>query len=67
MRSCSDRILSRAVESMQRLFDIEHHDVKTAISTLQSLQAQPLAQNLPSLSESLAAVKAARAASEKRS
>jgi uncharacterized protein HemX len=52
---------------MQRLFDIEHHDVKTAIATLQNLQAQPLAQNLPSLSESLAAVKAARAASEKRS
>ena len=59
--------LTRVMEAMQRLFDTEHPDVKTVIATLQSLQAQPLAQELPSLSESLAAVKAARAASEKRS
>jgi len=59
--------LARVIESMQRIFDTEHHDVKAVIATIQSLQAQPLAQELPSLSESLAAVKAARAASEKRS
>ena len=59
--------LARVVESMQRLYDTEQHDVKTAIATLQNLQSQPLALNLPSLSESLAAVRAARAASEKRS
>jgi|GEM_PF-163991 len=58
--------LERVIESMQRLFDTEQHDVKTAIATLQSLQSQPLTLELPSLSESLAAVKAARAASEKR-
>ena len=59
--------LSRVIESIQRLFDTDHHDVKSVIATLQSLQAQPLARELPSLSESLAAVKAARAAIEKRS
>jgi uncharacterized protein HemX len=59
--------LTRVIEAMQRLFDTEQHDVKTAIASLQSLQAQPLALDLPSLAESLAAVKAARAASEKRS
>ena len=59
--------LGRVIESMQRLYDTEQHDVKTAIAALQSLQAQPLARNLPSLAETLAAVKAARAASEKRS
>ncbi len=59
--------LSRVVESMQRLYDTEQHDVKTAITTLQSLRVQSLVLNLPSLAESIGAVKAARAASEKRS
>jgi len=59
--------LARAIDGMQRLFDVEQQDVKTAIAALQSLQAQPLALNLPSLAESLGAVRAARAAVEKRS
>ena len=59
--------LTRVVGLIERLYDTEQHDVKTAIETLESLQAQPLALNLPSLDESLAAVRAARAASEKRS
>jgi uncharacterized protein HemX len=59
--------LNRVVESVQRLFDTEQHDVKTAIATLRRLQSQQLTLNLPSLAESLAAVRAARAASEKRS
>jgi uncharacterized protein HemX len=59
--------VSRAIDSMRRLYDVDQADVKTAISTLQNLQAQPLALNLPSLAESVAAVRAARAAAEKRS
>lgn len=59
--------LARSIDAMQRLFDGEQHDVKTAIATLQSLQAQPLTLDLPSLAESLGAVRAARAAGEKRS
>jgi len=59
--------IERVVESMQGLFDMDSHEVKTAVATLQSLQSQPLTVELPSLSESLSAVKAARAASEKRS
>ncbi len=61
------RDVGRVIEAMQRLFDAEQHEVKSALAALQSLQAQPLALNLPSLAESLAAVRAARAASEKRS
>jgi uncharacterized protein HemX/uroporphyrinogen-III synthase len=59
--------IERVTQSMQGLFDMDSHEVKAAIATLQSLQSQPLAAELPSLSESLTAVKAARAASEKRS
>lgn len=59
--------IGRAIDSIQRLTDSDQHDVKTAIATLQSLQSQPLELDLPSLAESLAAVRAARAASEKRS
>ena len=59
--------VGRVIETIQRLFDPEQAEVKSAIATLQSLQSQPLAVALPSLSESLGAVRAARAASEKRS
>ena len=59
--------IERVIQSMQGLFDMDSQEVRTAVATLQSLQSQPLAVELPSLSESLGAVKAARAASEKRS
>ena len=66
------RILGKPVDDadaarMLRLLSGRRHEVKTAVATLQSLQSHPLAVELPSLAESLAAVKAARAASEKRS
>jgi uncharacterized protein HemX len=59
--------LTRAMDGMRRLYDVEQNDVKAVLSTLESLQATPLALNLPSLAETLGAVRAARSAGEKRS
>ncbi|MGE0802811.1 MAG: uroporphyrinogen-III C-methyltransferase [Lautropia sp.] len=59
--------LGRAAGALQRLFDGENPEVRSALASLQSLQAQPLAVPLPSLADSIAAIRAARAASEKRS
>lgn len=58
--------LGRAIEILERWFDGESREVKTALSTLRELQGQPLTMQYPDLAESLGAIRAARAASEKK-
>ena len=47
-------------------FDVEKPEVKSSINLLTELQSEPLQLKLPTLSDSMAALAAARAESEKR-
>lgn len=58
--------LARTIETLERFFDVEKADVKSSIGILTSLQSEPLQLKLPSLSDSMSALSAARAESEKR-
>ena len=59
--------VARVLEAFRRLYDVESPEVKSAIATLELLRSQPLKVNMPSLSETVTAVRSARASSEKRS
>lgn len=58
--------LGRSTSAIDRWFDGQHRSVIAAQGALRQLQATRLAVDLPSLSESVAAVRAARAASDAR-
>lgn len=58
--------LAKSAETIQRFFDGEKPEVKSSINLLTELQSEPLQLNLPTLSDSMAALGAARAESEKR-
>ena len=58
--------LAKSVETIQRFFDVEKPEVKSSINLLTELQSEPLQLKLPTLSDSMAALSAARAESEKR-
>lgn len=58
--------LGRATEAIEQWFDREHRSVVAAQGALRQLQATRLAVDLPSLAESVAAVRAARAARDAR-
>ena len=58
--------LAKSVETIQRVFDVEKPEVKSSINLLTELQSEPLQLKLPTLSDSMAALAAARAESEKR-
>jgi len=58
--------VSRSLQSIERWFDPRHRAVAGNIATLRQLQATELASDLPSLADSLSAIRAARAASEAR-
>ncbi|WP_315546976.1 uroporphyrinogen-III C-methyltransferase [Lautropia mirabilis] len=58
--------LAKSVETIQRFFDVEKPEVKSSINLLTELQSEPLQLKLPTLSDSMAAMGAARAESEKR-
>ncbi len=58
--------LARATAAIGKWFDGEHRSVVAALGALRQLQATRLAVDLPSLAESMAAVRAARAASDAR-
>ncbi|MDO4905881.1 MAG: uroporphyrinogen-III C-methyltransferase [Lautropia sp.] len=60
------RDLAKSAETIGRYFDVQQPEVKSAIDILTQLQAEPLQLNVPSLSESMEALGAARAESEKR-
>jgi uroporphyrin-III C-methyltransferase len=56
--------LGRAIQSIERYFDPSHRVVIGALANLRQLQSAAIAVELPSLSESLGAVRGARAAAE---
>jgi hypothetical protein len=58
--------LARATAAIGTWFDGQHRSVVAALGALRQLQATRLAVDLPSLAESIAAVRAARAASDAR-
>jgi uroporphyrin-III C-methyltransferase len=58
--------LGRATAAIGKWFDGQHRSVVAAQGALRQLQATRLAVDLPSLAESIAAVRAARAASDAR-
>jgi uroporphyrin-3 C-methyltransferase/uroporphyrinogen III methyltransferase/synthase len=58
--------LARATQTIERWFDREPKSTATALTALRQLQTTPLAIELPSLAESIGAVRAARAASDAR-
>jgi uncharacterized protein HemX len=58
--------LARSTRSIERWFDGQQRGTAAAIASLRQLQATPLSIELPSLAESIAAVRAARAASDAR-
>ena len=58
--------LAKSVETIQSFFDVEKPEVKSSINLLTELQSEPLQLKLPTLSDSMAALAAARAESEKR-
>jgi uroporphyrin-3 C-methyltransferase/uroporphyrinogen III methyltransferase/synthase len=58
--------LTRAMRAIERGFDGQTRAVAAASGSLKALLATPLAIELPSLAESLAAVRTARAASDAR-
>ena len=58
--------LARATAAIGKWFDGQHRSVVSALGALRQLQATRLAVDLPSLAESIAAVRAARAASDAR-
>lgn len=58
--------LARATTAIEKWFDPQHKTVLAALGALRQLQATKLAVDLPSLAESISAVRAARAASDAR-
>jgi len=58
--------LGRASATIDRLFDPQSRTVMAAQASIASLQATPLALDLPSLAETIAAVRAARIPGESR-
>jgi len=58
--------VTRSLESLDRWFDGTQPSVVSARNTLKQLQAAPLTLEMPSLAETIAAVRAARAAGESR-
>jgi uroporphyrinogen III methyltransferase/synthase len=58
--------LARATGAIGKWFDGQHRSVVSALGALRQLQAARLAVDLPSLADSIAAVRAARAASDAR-
>ncbi len=58
--------LGRAIQAIERWFDTGSREVEATIATLRGLQNEPLTLKVPDLSETLSAVRAARAASESR-
>jgi uroporphyrin-3 C-methyltransferase/uroporphyrinogen III methyltransferase/synthase len=58
--------IARALESLDRWFDGSQASVVAASNSLKQLQAAPLTLEMPSLAETIAAVRAARAAGENR-
>jgi uroporphyrin-3 C-methyltransferase/uroporphyrinogen III methyltransferase/synthase len=58
--------LARATAAIDKWFDPRHRTVVAAQGALRQLQATRLAIDLPSLAETIAAVRAARAASDSR-
>ncbi len=57
--------LDTAIAGVERWFDTASPQVKQSIATLRSLQGQPLTMQYPDLSESLGAIRSAKAATEK--
>lgn len=58
--------IGRGLESLDRWFDGSQPSVVAASDSLRQLQAAPLTLEMPSLAETIAAVRAARAAGENR-
>ncbi len=58
--------LARATRTIERWFDPQQRVTASAIASLAQLQGAPLSIELPSLAESIGAVRAARAASDAR-
>ncbi|MGE0311395.1 MAG: uroporphyrinogen-III C-methyltransferase [Lautropia sp.] len=58
--------LDTAIAGIEKWFDTGSGQVKQSISTLRSLQGQPLTMQYPDLSESLGAIRSAKAATEKK-
>jgi len=58
--------LDKSAETIGRFFDGQKPDVTSSLSILTELKSEPLQLKLPSLSDSMAALQAARAESEKR-
>jgi uncharacterized protein HemX len=58
--------LGRAIAAIDKGFDPAHKSVAAALAALRQLQATRLAVDLPSLADSIGAVRAARAASDAR-
>jgi uncharacterized protein HemX len=58
--------LARATRAIERWFDPQQRVTASAIASLAQLQGAPLSIELPSLAESIGAVRAARAASDAR-
>lgn len=58
--------VTRSLESLERWFDGTQPSVISTSNTLRQLQAAPLTLEMPSLAETIAAVRAARAAGETR-
>lgn len=58
--------LARSVETLNRYFDAQQPELKSSIAILTELQSEPLQLTLPSLTDSMEALAATRAESEKR-
>jgi len=58
--------LTRSLQAIDRWFDPQHRAVSGTVASLQQLRSTALVTDLPTLAESLAAVRAARAASDAR-
>jgi len=58
--------LGRAMKTVERWFDTQHRTVAGALTSLRQLQSTPLAIDLPSLADSIAAVRTARASGDSR-
>lgn len=58
--------LSRSADMINRFFDGGKPETRSSLNLLTELQSEPLQLNLPTLSDSMAALSAARAESEKR-
>ena len=56
--------LGRGIDEIQRWFDPSSRDVQASVTTLRELQDVPLTLKVPDLSETLAAIRQSRAASE---